>query len=98
MLRSLVSIAIFGLLTGVANAQTGQSSCNGGTIRYWNNFWQPPASYAEYWIQYLAPSVVLTSNSQIVRMAQCGRGGVVTKFSDGEVYFSPDCYNIGGGG
>jgi hypothetical protein len=100
MLRSLVSIAIFGLLTVVANAQPpyGKSLCGGGGggIEFWNNF-GPPGSRAEYsptWTLNRTP--VLTSYSHhIRRMRQCGRGVVTEFLGGGGVYYSPNCYDIG---
>jgi hypothetical protein len=116
MLRSLVSIVIFGLLTGVANAQasrpswppTGSRDCGErGMIQYWNifQFGKPPASYAWYLRDYarpgedlpiITPVQVLRSNSQsVVRIGQCPTRGVVTQFSGGGIFYSPNCYNIG---
>jgi hypothetical protein len=118
MLRSLVSIVIFVLLTGVANAQLMQSACSRlindrgttylqrGTIYYGTKWSRPPTHYANYvyyesnWPWRRISLEAYRGNShRIVDMYQCPMiGGVVTHFSGGGVYYSPNCRNLRGGG
>jgi hypothetical protein len=41
---------------------------------------------------------VYGGNQRVTHIIPCPDGGVITRFNGGGIYYSPNCYNLGGGG